>query len=235
MLARITPFFLFAAFVLMLLVSLSAPIIKPIYLFRLAVESAGGFGSASGAVQFGVFGYCVTDIEVSVLGFSGDSDGECSSKRLGYRIDDTVASVLGASDINDSISRATTTAFVLNPIAAGLAFLAFLLSLAMLRKSTSYGRHSSAVETTKTSRLASFFTFGLGLLAALATTAAFLINIIGVVIIRNRINDSADNVGLDWGNAVWMTLGAAVALWIGVFGAMWGVCCGGRSSKRARY
>lgn len=233
MLARLTPFVLFASWVLLLLVTLSAPIIEPIYLFRLAAESGSSLGSASGAVQFGVFGYCVTDVQVSVLGFGGDRDGECSRRRLGYRIDSTVATVLRADDINDSISRATTAAFVLNPIAAGLAFLAFLASLFMLRKGTAHdGRHDHAtVATTRTSRLASFFTFGLGLLAALAATVAFLIDIIAVVIIRNHIRDRTDSVSLHWGNAVWMALGAAVALWIAVIGAMWGVCCGGRSRK----
>lgn len=63
MFAKITPFLLFAAFVLLLLVTLSAPIIDVIYLFRLGVDTSSLPGSdASAQVQFGVFGYCVSQV-----------------------------------------------------------------------------------------------------------------------------------------------------------------------------
>lgn len=65
MLAAITPFFLFVAFLLLLLVSLSLPIIKSIFLFRLTANDTASFlhasASASGEVRFGVWGYCTLD------------------------------------------------------------------------------------------------------------------------------------------------------------------------------
>ncbi|EAU88452.1 hypothetical protein CC1G_11924 [Coprinopsis cinerea okayama7 len=236
MFARVTPFLLFAAFLLLLLVTLSAPIIDAIYLFRLAIDTGTSFpgSGATGAVRFGVFGYCVSDVQASILGIGVDRDARCSSTRLGYTIDETVARVLRAEDIRDLVSRTTTAAFVLNPIATGLTFFAFVVSLFMLRRDTAFSQSrfgSTTVKTTRTSRIASFVTFALGLLAALAATTAFLINVVIVAVVRNRLSDATDSVTLNWGNAVWMTLGAAVALWIAVIGAIWGVCCGGRRRK----
>ena len=66
MLASITPVILLAAFVLLLLVSLSVPIIKSIDLLKLTAsvsESVSGVSAdANGSVKFGVWGYCISQI-----------------------------------------------------------------------------------------------------------------------------------------------------------------------------
>lgn len=69
MLAALTPILLFIAFLLLLLVSLSVPIIKSIYLFRIIANVSAGIldSSASGSVNFGVWGYCVSAIDVSCV------------------------------------------------------------------------------------------------------------------------------------------------------------------------
>ncbi|KAJ2931388.1 hypothetical protein H1R20_g5644, partial [Candolleomyces eurysporus] len=179
---NLAPFFLFSAFVLLLLVTLSAPIIDPIYLFRLLADVGGSAAGARGSIQFGVFGYCVSAIEASVFGIDNTRDAECSSPRLGYRFDSTVARVLGVSGVTDLISRTLTALLVLNPIATGLTFLAFLTSLFMLRKGAN-----------GTARLPSFLTLGVGFLAALITTVAFIANIVIVAVVRNRIRDDLDD------------------------------------------
>ena len=56
-----------------------------------------------------------------------------------------------------------------------------------------------------TARLPSFLTFGAGTLAALATTAAFIANLVVVSIVRRKIRDdlgAGDVLGFTWGNAV---------------------------------
>lgn len=65
----ITPILLLAAFILLLLVSLSVPIIKTIALLKLSAtitEGISGLSFASadvtGSVQFGVWGYCISAI-----------------------------------------------------------------------------------------------------------------------------------------------------------------------------
>lgn len=67
MLAAITPFMCFVGFLLLLLVSLSVPIIKAVYLFHLVGHAGISLldVSAGGSAWFGVWGYCVSAIDVS--------------------------------------------------------------------------------------------------------------------------------------------------------------------------
>ena len=66
MISFITPLLLLAAFVLLLLVSLSVPIIKSIDLLKLSASVSENIGPASanivGSVKYGVWGYCISDI-----------------------------------------------------------------------------------------------------------------------------------------------------------------------------
>ena len=66
MLAKLSSLFLLVSFVLLFLVSLSIPIIKSIYLFRLTANASSSIfdSSASGTVKFGVWGYCTSDTEI---------------------------------------------------------------------------------------------------------------------------------------------------------------------------
>lgn len=108
---------------------------------------------------------------------------------------------------------------VLHPVACALTFLALILSLFMLRR------------TAGTTRGASLLTLLASLLAALVTTAVFLIDVIFVAIVRQRVRKESDgDVTLTWGNAVWMALGATIALWLAILGAT----CGLFQIRRAR-
>ncbi|KAI0082731.1 pali-domain-containing protein [Panus rudis PR-1116 ss-1] len=227
MLAAVTPFLTFVAFLLLLLVSLSAPIIRSIYLFSLAANFSSSLfnTSATGLARFGVWGYCLYNVDVSVLGidYRPQIDGQCSKAHLGYTIDSTVANALHAQNIENTISRATTAALVLHPIACALTFVALLTALGMVRRRT--GNVSS---------LASILTFLVGFVAALLTTIVFLIDVIAVAVVRHRIRDDTDgSLNLNWGNAVWMTLGATVALWGALVGACAGVFHRSRAQKSA--
>jgi hypothetical protein len=65
-----------------------------------------------------------------------------------------------------------------------------------------------------TTRFSSLMTLLASILAAVVTTAVFIIDVVLVAVVRNRIRDETDGrVGLNWGNGVWMVLGATVALW----------------------
>lgn len=227
MLAIVTPVLLFIAFLLLLLVTLSVPIIKSIYLFKIIghVSSSLLNSGASGSVKSGVFGYCFSGIDVSVFGTQHDTTAECSKPHLGYTFDQTLGNELGISGLENTISRALTAALVLHPIACGLTFLALLMSLFMAKRGQ-----------TGASRAASFFTLGSGLLAALITTIVFFIDIALVASVRHKVkNDTDGDVSLNWGNAVWMILGAAIGIWAAVVGACAGLCCGSRRRKTASY
>ncbi|KIM49221.1 hypothetical protein M413DRAFT_438387 [Hebeloma cylindrosporum] len=227
MIALLTPVLLLIAFILLLLVSLSAPIIKSIYLFRLSanVSSTLFRSGASASVNFGVWGYCISAIKVAVAGISRSKDGRCSKAHLGYTIDSTVADALNADGLLDLISRTTTAALVLHPLAAGLTFLTLLISLFILKRGSN-----------GTSRLPSFVTLAIGSLAAFLTTVVFLIDVILVAVIRKRVRKATDgDIDLVWGNAVWMVLGAAVASWASMMGACCGVLACGKRRKNTTY
>ncbi|CAA7271790.1 unnamed protein product [Cyclocybe aegerita] len=227
MLAALTPVLVFIAFLLLLLVSLSAPIINTVFLFRLSANVSSSLfrSGASGSVQFGVWGYCISAIKVAVIGINRATDGRCSSTRLGYTFDSTVADALNADELLDLISKTTTAALVLHPIACGFTFLTLLISLFILRRGSN-----------GTSRLPSLITLGVGGLAAVLTSVVFLIDVIFVAVVRNRVRDASDdNLDVVWGNAVWMTLGATVALWLSLIGACAGILTCGRRRKPTTY
>jgi len=69
MLPFVTSGLLFVAFLLLLLVTLSVPIIKTIYLFTLSANVSSNLldSGANGSVNFGVWGYCISAIQVSCV------------------------------------------------------------------------------------------------------------------------------------------------------------------------
>ncbi|KZP24754.1 pali-domain-containing protein [Athelia psychrophila] len=227
MLAIVTPVLLFISFLLLLLVTLSVPIARTIYLFDIIANVGSSLLSsgASGSVKFGVFGYCLSGVDVSVFGSQHNTSAECSKPHLGYTFDQALGNALHISGYENLISRALTAALVLHPIACGLTFLALLMSLFMTKRGQ-----------TGASRVASLFTLGSGILAALITTIAFFIDVGLVASVRHKVrNDTNGDVTLNWGNAVWMILGAAVGIWAAVVGACASLCGGSRRRKGETY
>ncbi|KAH9484232.1 hypothetical protein JR316_0003712 [Psilocybe cubensis] len=73
---------------------------------------------------------------------------------------------------------------------------------------------------------------GIASLTAFLTTVVFLIDVIVVAVVRARVrNATDDHLDLVWGNAVWMTLGAAVALWLALAGACYGMVAARRTNS----
>ncbi|KAF7322896.1 hypothetical protein HMN09_00069100 [Mycena chlorophos] len=215
----ITSALLFIAFLLLLLDTLSVPIIKTIYLFRLTAAASSGLldSSASESVVFGVWGYCTSGADVSVLGVNRDTAAQCSKRHLGYTFDSTVASALHVSGLENLISKTSTAALALHPVAVCLAFIALVVSLVTLRRRDARG----------TSRLPSFIVLGFSVFAAIMASIVFIVDIVLVAIVGHRVhNDSHGELTMKWGNATWLTLVAAILLWVAVAGTMTGVCCG---------
>ncbi|WVR03113.1 hypothetical protein IAU60_000103 [Kwoniella sp. DSM 27419] len=105
-------FLLFAAFALLLVSTLSAPVFRQISFLN--VEAAGR------RLAFGVFGYCERA--------SAAGRWVCSDRSLGY----DVASLSGEfSNINynNGHLETLTKALILHPIATGLAFISFVIAL----------------------------------------------------------------------------------------------------------
>ncbi|KAK7016692.1 hypothetical protein R3P38DRAFT_3321055 [Favolaschia claudopus] len=191
---QLTPFITCVVFLLLLLVSLSTPIIKGIFFLRLSAASSSTLlnSSARNSVTFGVWGYCASGEDIRIFGINHDAAENCSGRHLGYTFDDTLQTTL--------VSKALTASLSLHPIAAVLTFILFLISLFILRRNNHVALQSL-----------SLIQFGIGILAAIITTIALLVDCIVVDAARRTI--SGHIVTVTWGNAVWMTLVAAILLW----------------------
>ncbi|CAE6437102.1 hypothetical protein ACGC1H_004446 [Rhizoctonia solani] len=214
-------FLVFAGFLLLLLVSLSIPIIKTISVLNLATNIQAGFTNTgiSGGVKFGLWGYCVSEITASVIGINRSQPGYCSRTRLGYDIDSQLLQLLGLDNLNDIFSRGLTLVLVLHPIACGLAFLALLFALMLL---------------CRPARFASAIALVFSVLAAIVATVAFAIDVALTTIAKNKVRDATDgNLKVTYGAVPWMTLGAMVALWAATVGACCGIFVGGRRRREA--
>ncbi|KAJ7934532.1 actin cortical patch SUR7/pH-response regulator pali [Mycena leptocephala] len=127
---------LFFSLILLLFATLSVPFIKTNFLFRLTASSHNILGSSvSDSVTLGVFGYCTSGVDVSVLGLRhADVDpAECSKPHLGYTFDSTVAQALHVSGFENLISHTLTAVLALHPIVVALTFLALVAALVMHR------------------------------------------------------------------------------------------------------
>ncbi|KAG8693915.1 hypothetical protein FRC09_010190 [Ceratobasidium sp. 395] len=217
----IVPFLVFAGFLLLLLVSLSIPIIHSISVLNIAGNVQAGFANSgiSGGLRFGLWGYCVSDITASVFGISRTQAGYCSKSKLGYSIDNQVLDALGLDNLDDFISHGLTFVLVLHPIACGLAFLALLFAIML---------------AFRPARIASAFALILSVLAAIVATVAFAIDVAIATVAKNKVSDITDDrLKVTYGAVPWMTLGAMVALWAATVAACCGIFVGGRRRREA--
>lgn len=197
-------FLIFAAFALLLVSTISAPVFRPISL--LDVYSGGERST------FGVFGYCL-------------GGGACSNRGLGYNLPGVISNIAGTSYSNQNIVR-LTRALVLHPIACGIAFLAFLVATLSER----FGYLFSSLLCFLAfivSLVAMAIDFGLFVAArnhVNNNSSAFV----------GGFGDGAGgigNVSASLGNAVWMTLAATVSLFIASLVVCFGVCSSRRRDR----
>jgi len=202
MLRSLDLFFFFAAFLLLLLTSLSLPIIKSIKLFDISLDAdTSSFlnSGVEGGISFGVWGYCVSDVVVQVVGLDHTTSGYCTPPRLGYKIDSRVTQLLRI-DLADSLDDALTLPLVLHPIICGFVFLVVIfVAVTALRQHRGLG--------ICTLLLAGF--------ALVLTMISFIIDICLVAITRSRVTRVSNNLHVGWGAIPWMVLVAAICLMIG--------------------
>ncbi|KAK6996092.1 hypothetical protein R3P38DRAFT_3629167 [Favolaschia claudopus] len=165
--------------------------------------------SARTSVTFGVWGYCVSGEDIRIFGINHDATKKCSGRYLGYTFDDTVQTTSGVPGFEGktrkSVSKALTASLSLHPIGnnnSRRARLHFIpISLFILRRNDHVALQSL-----------SLIQIGIGILAAIITTIALLVDCIVVDAAQRTI--SGHIVTVTWGNAVWMTLTAAILLWV---------------------
>ncbi|BGP31106.1 hypothetical protein JCM10296v2_002870 [Rhodotorula toruloides] len=185
-----------AATILLVLVSVSVPLLKSIYFLKAFISTSVGGTKISGTVTLGTWGYCV--------------DGTCTSAKLGYSLD--VAELFGVNGkivgISTSVLKWITYLLILHPIAAGFSAISVVLGLL----AHTHGFAGTAFTTC----FASF--------AATFSLVAFIFDIVVFVIAKSRIQSSAVGGSARLGNAIWMTLTAMILLALSGFFFGCGAC-----------
>lgn len=221
----LVPFLLFAAWLLLLLVSLSLPIIKPIYILEVEAKVTPTIQtSVATSIRFGVWGMCLGAYSFGPDGATWNDAGSCTSPKLGYTVDDAVLQLTGQKDLAKIALQALMGVLILHPIACGLVFLSLIASL---------------VTTWHPVRALNVISLITVILSAVAATIVFVIDVVLIPVARAKVEEATkDALTVAFGNAAWMTLGSVIALWLGVIGASIIACgcfgCGKRRGRRAK-
>ncbi|CZR67713.1 related to palI protein [Phialocephala subalpina] len=117
-------FLIFAAAILLLITTISAPVINDIAMLKVMLTNKTDIRNSS--VTFGTFGHCVLD----VAPVQTDQD-YCTGKHIGYNPANIMAEIdnTNFNTASTDTTKALTRVMILHPIACGLAFIAFLLAL----------------------------------------------------------------------------------------------------------
>ncbi|CAL1704897.1 unnamed protein product [Somion occarium] len=195
----VTPVLLLCSFILLLLTCLSAPIIPIVDFFRLTTVPTRGQRSPQATMYYGLAGYCL----ISKLPFRGaHSDTVCVDTGIGYSLTAPTQLPMGPSFAVNAMKRSLSTSLVLNPVACGVTFVAFVVSLFGFR-----------TKSYKPSRFVQTAVLTTTILAALLTTTAFVVDAMVASHVQNRINSNTAQLSVDWGSAVWITLSALFVTW----------------------
>ncbi|KDR71060.1 hypothetical protein GALMADRAFT_144137 [Galerina marginata CBS 339.88] len=140
-------------------------------------------------LRIGVLGFCQTDYELSTT-------TTCYGPQRGYTIPFDLVRADGlASSVAGMLDSPTTSILILHPIAAGFALLSAIFSLLN-------GRPLMGTALSFT------------LWNAVFATVAFAFDIVVVETAKSRVDSGVFQVY--WGSAPWMTLVAAIFIWISV-------------------
>jgi len=202
-------FFLFAAAVLLLITTISAPVIGDIAILKVTLTNSSALRHSS--VTFGTFGHCVLDVAPAAT----DQD-YCSRRRIGYQPATIMAAIDGegfnrvASDTADGL----TDAMILHPIACALAFIAFFLSL------------GAGV-------IGSLLGFAVGALAWIITLVVMAIDFALFGIIKDHVNSDGSGSHAFYSIGMWTCLAAMILLFLGMWIVLF-TCCSARRERRNR-
>jgi hypothetical protein len=109
--------------ILLLVTTISAPVIGDIGIMKVMLKNQTDI--RHGSLTFGTFGHCALDVPP----ITTDQD-YCGPKTIGYKIADIMSQVDGTSFnlASTDSTNGLTNAFILHPIACGLAFIAAIFA-----------------------------------------------------------------------------------------------------------
>jgi len=199
--------FLFIAFIIFILVGLSLPITKTVYLFKVTALANPNqpVTNVADVLKFGVWGVCAwSAFQESVI--------ECFGPQLGYTVPPSLIALTGINpSIIQFLLKALVILLVLHPVAAGLSFLSFFFSLFL-------GSHAVSIVT-----------LILSIVTSLVSTVVFAVDLAMVLVAKSNVNRvTIGHFAVDWGNGVWMVLAATILTWTAVIllSARACYCCG---------
>ncbi|KOS20088.1 pH-response regulator protein palI/prr-5 [Escovopsis weberi] len=200
---------LLAAMVLLVVVSVTSPVVNDLALMSVTFDRRIGQAEK---LTFGTFGYCV-------INFNAPDD---CHRHLGYHPADVISSLTNSpafSSADRDSTRILTHVFVLHPVAAGLAFLAFLLSLA------------TNLVTSLASAVLAFLAFVATIIALGSEFAAF-------AIVKHHVNrggGGANSVAAHarWGRVIWCVVAAGVGTLLASVLVFFTCLAGRRKSRKA--
>ncbi|GAA5998055.1 Rim9p [Rhodotorula paludigena] len=201
-------FLLFCATVLLIVSSITSPVVNDIPIIRATI---GGSGSSLRA-NFGVFGYCLTQ--------DGQNDA-CTGTQVGYELPAALAQIASStgilSDDAQSAIRAVTAALILHPIACGVSFFAFLIAAC-------------------SDRLGFICASLIAILAAILALIAMILDLILVIFVRHWFEDNNLDglVDVDYSYGTWTTVAAFACLFVAVFATLC-ACIRDRRQRRYKY
>jgi glucan phosphoethanolaminetransferase (alkaline phosphatase superfamily) len=186
-------FLIFAAAILLLITTISAPVINDIAILKVTLTNSSAIRHSS--VTFGTFGHCVLDVAPA----NTDQD-YCTGKHIGYNPADIMASIDGTTfnTASTDTTKALTRVMILHPVACGLAFIAFLLALGAGFCGAIFAAMVSAV------------TWLITLVVMACDFALF-------GIIKNHVNKDGSGSHAYYSIGMWTTLAAMICLFFGTF------------------
>jgi len=181
-----------AAFVLILLVALSLPIIKPIYLLSIQSVTTQPESDIATILDFGVWGVCAKSLLTNSL--------DCLGPQLGYSVPDYLFAEIGVSSTFANVALdGLFVLLVLHPVSAALITFSFILSLFL---------HSDAV---------SIIALIISVVAGILSSVVFAADLAVVLVLKNEIEALTPySFTVSWGNAIWMVLTSVILTWAGV-------------------
>jgi len=192
---HIGTFLLFAAAILLLITTISSPVINDISMLKVTLTNSSSLRHSS--ITFGTFGHCTLD----VAGPKDDQD-YCSPSHIGYN---PAAIIAGAdkttfSTASENTTKALTRVMILHPIVCGMAFISFLLAL------------GSGICGALLAALVAALTW-------ILTVVVLATDFVLFGIIKNHINGSDDQSGsvAKYSVAIWTLLAAMILLFFGTF------------------
>ncbi|GAA6034976.1 hypothetical protein JCM8097_002122 [Rhodosporidiobolus ruineniae] len=198
-------FLLFAASILLLVATITAPVVNSLALAKAKFSS----GSIDISVNLGTLGYCVLQ--------DGASDS-CSSTKVGYDLPSVLVDLATSTGVLSTSAEkainATTSALVLHPVACGVSFLAFLVAAC-------------------SDRLGYLFAALIAVLAAVIALISMVLDLVLFYVVKKWIKDHDVPVTVEYSYGTWLTVAAFACLFVGVFATACACVTDRRHRRRA--